>query len=229
MKFQPRSGKTARIAGPILLALLLTAAVLPGAVLANTLPPPVGGSPTPPPTDQENTAPPVGGAPTPPPTNQDQNTLPPSIGGAPTPPAPNQDQDTAPPGGGSQQETASPGHPDAPAYPSADCIVTHAATPAQICPIAGGLQYYFIGKDGSAAIGPFISSLTDLAALYTGSADVLLYAGLNPLTGKSVSVHYLTSDRIIRVSTYYPDTRYDTDKPYTFTINGSNAVSHIAW
>ena len=94
--------------------------------------------------------------------------------------------------------------------------------------MAGGLQYYFIGADGSSSIGPFISPFSDLASLYTAGA-VLLYSGVNPLTSKSVQVHYLASEYKIRVGTYYPDTQYDTDKPYTFTVNGSNSVSQIAW
>ena len=216
MRFTPRTKKTARIAAPFLLALLLTIALLPGAALAG--PPPLDTDP--PPTNQN--PPPTGGnQQNPPPTggNQQQQTPPPTGG--------NQ-QNTPPPAGGGQQQSTPDPHPDAPSTPSSDCVVAHAATPAQLCPVAGGLQYYFIGADGSSSIGPFISPFSDLASLYTAGA-VLLYSGVNPLTGKSVQVHYLASEYKIRVGTYYPDTQYDTDKPYTFTVNGSNSVSQIAW
>ena len=118
--------------------------------------------------------------------------------------------------------------PAPPAHPLQTASWRTPPPPAQLCPVAGGLQYYFIGADGSTSIGPFISPFTDLASLYT-AGDVQLYSGVNPLTGKSVQIHYLASTYNIRVSTYYPDTQYDTDKPYTFTVNGSNSVSHIAW
>ena len=206
-----------RIAAPFLLALLLTIALLPAAALATTPPPAV---------DEEEQTPPStdGGQQTPLPDGGQQTPLP--DGGQQTP-LPDGGQQTPLPDGGQQQTSPAP-HPSAPSTPSSDCVVAHAATPAQLCPVAGGLQYYFIGADGSTSIGPFISPFTDLASLYT-AGDVQLYSGVNPLTGKSVQIHYLASTYNIRVSTYYPDTQYDTDKPYTFTVNGSNSVSHIAW
>ena len=230
MKPQPRTRKN--ITGAILIAILLAVAVLPGSALAN--PPPVdGGTPDTPSnnSNNSNTPPPTGGnnnTTSPPPTGGNNNTTsPPPVGGG-------NNNTTSPPGGGSNdgggsQQTSSPAHPDAPSTPSNGCIVAHAATPAQLCPIANGLQYYFIGADGSSSIGPFISPFNDLATLYTGSTDVLLYSGVNPMTSKSVNIYYLPADRVIRVSTYYPDTQYDTDKPYIFTVNGSNSVSHSAW
>ncbi|MCY4090471.1 MAG: hypothetical protein OXF62_06605 [Caldilineaceae bacterium] len=138
-------------------------------------------------------------------------------------------------GPGNQQPapTATPApsaaHPDAPSTPSGDCIVSHAATPAQLCPVAGGLQYYFIGADGSSSIGPHLAPFSELATLYTTGTSVQLYNGINPLTSKSVQIHYLPAESKIRVSTYYPDTQYDTNKPYTFTVNTSNSVTHEAW
>ena len=221
MNYLPRRNRKVRTAGPILLALLLAITLLPGAALAG--PPSTSDDDPPPSTEQNQNTPLPGGG------NQQQTPLP---GGG------NQQQ-TPLPGGGNQQQTPLPGggqqetpqaepHPSAPSTPSSDCVVSHAATPAQLCPVAGGLQYYFIGADGSTSIGPFISPFDDLAALYT-AGEVLLYSGSNPLTGKSVQIHYLASESKIRVSTYYPDTQYDTDKPYTFTVNGSNTVSIIAW
>ena len=221
MNASPRRNRKMRITGTILLALLLIVTLLPAVALAG--PPPAdddGSSNTG--QNQQQTPLPGGGQGTPLP---DVNQGPPVPGTNQGTPLPGANQGTPLPDG--NQPTADP-HPDAPDYPSADCIVSHAATPAQLCPIAGGLQYYFIGADGSTSIGPFISSFTDLASLYT-TGEVLLYSGVNPLTSKSVQIHYLTSTYEIRVSTYYPDNEYDTDKPYTFTVNGSNVVSHIAW
>ena len=225
MKSSPRRNRKMRIAGTTLLILLLTVTLLPAAALAG-----------PPPADDDG----GGGAPNP---NANQGApLPGGNQGAPLPganqgpPVPDTNQGSPLPGtnqgsplpDGSQQQSTPDPHPDAPSTPSSDCVVAHAATPAQLCPVAGGLQYYFIGADGSTSIGPFISAFSDLASLYT-AGDVLLYSGINPLTAKSVQIHYLTSTYKIRVSTYYPDTQYDTDKPYTFTVNGSHSVSHIAW
>ena len=129
-----------------------------------------------------------------------------------------------PPGGTTQS-----GHPDSPSSPSGNCIVAHAATPAQLCPVAGGLQYYFIGADGSSSIGPYLSPFGDLALLYTAGTTVLLYNGINPSTGKSVQIDFLPTDQKIRVSTYYPDTQYDIDKAYVFTVDSENSVVHEAW
>ena len=238
MSAQFRNRK-ARIAGRIVITLLLALILLPGAALAAGPPPanddddsqqqqqqqtplPNGGG------QQQQTPLPNGGG------QQQQQTPLPNTGGGQQQqtPLPNtgggQQQTPLPNTGGGQQQTTPAPHPDAPSTPSSDCIVAHAATPAQLCPVAGGLQYYFIGADGSTSIGPFISPFTDLAALYT-AGTVQLYGGVNPLTGKSVEIHYLAAEYKIRVSTYYPDTQYDTDKPYTFTVNGSNSVSHIAW
>ena len=219
MNYLPRRNRKVRTAGPFLLALLLAITLLPGAALAA---PPPADDDTPPSTEQNQNTPLPGGG------NQQQTPLP-GGGNQQQTPLPDGDQQQTPlPGGGQQETPQAEPHPSAPSTPSSDCVVSHAATPAQLCPVAGGLQYYFIGADGSTSIGPFISPFDDLASLYTAGA-VLLYSGSNPLTGKSVQIHYLASEYKIRVSTYYPDTQYDTDKPYTFTVNGSNTVSIIAW
>jgi len=120
-------------------------------------------------------------------------------------------------------------HADARSTPSGDGIVSHAATPAQLCPISGGLQYYFIGADGSSQTGPYIKPFSELATLHTVGTSVRLYTGSNPFTGKSVHIDYLPADNKLRISTYYPDTMYDTDKPYTFTVDSGNSVTHEAW
>ena len=224
MKSSPRRNRKIRIAGTALLVLLLTVTLLPAAALAG--PPPADDEPPPAGNNQQQTPKPGGNQQQTPRPDGNQQQTPKPGGGQQQTPKPGGTQQTPKPGGGQQQTPVA--HPDAPSTPSSDCVVAHAATPAQLCPVAGGLQYYFIGKDGSTSIGPFISPFSDLASLYT-AGEVLLYAGINPLTGKSVEIHYLTSTYKIRVGTYYPDTQYDTDKPYTFTVNGSHSVSHIAW
>ena len=229
MKLSPSQKKQIRIATPFVLALLLAIALLPGAVMANP-------GPLPPPNDNNNNqnqnnppppantpAPPNGGSvqnsPAPPPgngsSNQPNNPPPPPPASSPTPTATAEPSTTA--------------HPDAPEFPSADCIVTHAATPAQLCPVSGGLQYYFIAKDGSSQTGPYIKPFSELATLHTVGTSVRLYTGSNPFTSKSVTIDYLPNDSKLRISTYYPDTMYDTDKPYVFTVDTGNSVNHESW
>ena len=236
MKLSHRLKKSVRIATPVLIALLLSIAILPGAALAqqpsdtpDQVPAPngaPGGTPggtqetpsgdppteTPPVTPPETTPPETTPPETTPPETTPPETTPPET----TPPA------TTPPVTNPQPQP----HPSAPFTPPADCIVAHAATPAQLCPISGGLQYYFIGS-GSSQPGPWIQSLSDLATLHAGV--VSLYSGTNPFTGKPVQIHYLPADQKIRVSTFYPDNQYDTNKPYNFTVDANNSVSHEAW
>ena len=232
MNASPRRNRRIRFAGTILLALLLTLTLLPAAALAS--PPPADGNDPPNPGQNQNQAPLPGsnqGTPLPgvnqgpPVPGANQGTPLPGVNQG--PPVPGTNQGPALPDG-NQQQNSDP-HPDAPEFPSADCIVTHAATPAQLCPIAGGLQYYFIGADGSSQAGPYIKPFSELATLHTSGTSVSLYTGSNPFTGKSVQIDYLPADDELRISTYYPDNEYDTDKPYTFTVDNGNSVSHIAW
>lgn len=206
---------------PPLLALLLTVA-LAGAALAQGPPAAPGGPPDNPALNNPSSNPPVQ-PPSSPPSNPPSNG--PSNG-----PGTNQPNTNQP--GGNQPGTNPPAtnpqpqpHPSAPFTPPADCIVAHAATPAQLCPIDGGLQYYFIGVDGSAQPGPWIQPFSELAALASWS----VYTGSNPKTGKSITITYLAGENRIRISTYYPDNEYDTDKPYTFTVDSGHKVNHEAW
>ena len=222
MKHSPRHNKNLRTAMPFLVALLLVLAILPAAVFAQ--PPGPGGPGSGP--GGPGSGPPS----TDPPTATPTATTGPGSnpgGGGPS---------GGPPGGGqpgvmpSPTATAVPAnnnmpHPSAPFTPPANCIVAHAATPAQLCPIDGGLQYYFIGADGSAQPGPWIQPFSELAALASWS----VYSGTNAKTGKSVTITYLAAENMIRISTFYPDNEYDTDKPYTFTVDSSYAVNHEAW
>ena len=139
--------------------------------------------------------------------------------GPPSPTAPTTD----PPG------TTETSHPSAPFTPPGNCIVAHAATPAQLCPVGGGFQYYFIGPGGTSSGGPWIGSFTELAGHYAAGGSVSLYSGSNPFTGKPVNIYYLPSENKLRISTYYPDNQYDVNKAYVFTVDTGNAIKHEAW
>lgn len=108
-----------------------------------------------------------------------------------------------------------------PVYTGIGCHITHAARPAQICSVEGGLQYWFIGADGSAQPGPFLPD----------SPRIERYEGTNPMTGKSVVIDYVVEgdQTLLRVSTFYPDNEYDTNKPYIFTLDPGHTVSYISW
>ena len=115
------------------------------------------------------------------------------------------------------------------AGPPTDCIVKHAATPAQLCGSGDGIQYYFVGP-GGVQTGPYLSSISELAASHSlAPAAVELYRGTNPMTGKPVRIDYLPNEKLIRVSTFYVDTPYSMDKAYVFTVNASYQVTYQAW
>ena len=109
-------------------------------------------------------------------------------------------------------------------FSEGNCVVHHAATPAQLCPSGDGLQYYFIGADGSSETGPYLPNQS------SDSPAIQLYSGTNPMTGKSVVINWETDNGgKLRLSTYYPDNEYDTDKPYIFTVTENNIVTHVSW
>ena len=56
-----------------------------------------------------------------------------------------------------------------------------------------------------------------------------LCTGANPVTGKPVTIYYLAAAKKIRVSAYYPDTRYDVNKPCVFTVDSGHNVVHDQW
>jgi len=211
MKSTPRLKKNLRNATPFLLVILLAIAV-PAAVIAQG-PPGTPGGPG---------GGPIGGPPSDPAT---ATPVPTSSGPGPNPgggPGSGPPSATATP---VPTATAAPGnnqpHPGASFTPPANCIVAHAATPAQVCPIGGGLQYYYIGANGSSQQGPWIAPFSQLTAS--------VFSGTNPLTGKSVTITYLAAENKIRISTFYPDNQYDVNKPYNFTVDASNNVAHEAW
>ena len=110
-----------------------------------------------------------------------------------------------------------------------DRIVLHAATPAQLVKSGDGLQYYYIGADGSTSTGPTIPSFEALAEMHPSGEWVSLLDAINPLTGKQVYVDYIPNEMKIRVFTYYPDSEYDTDKPYIFNFGSDYAINVEAW
>lgn len=113
------------------------------------------------------------------------------------------------------------------------CIVPHPATPVQVCrnKKTGALHFYFVGHK-EVFSGPMFPPITEMALDYpTGYLlpEVELYRGTSTGSGKEVVVHYLTYSNQLRVSTYYADNEYDTNKPYIFTIDSDGRVTHLAW
>ena len=119
--------------------------------------------------------------------------------------------------------------PGPPAASASGRIVFHAATPAQLVKSGDGLQYYFVGADGSTVTGPHIPSFSKLAEMYPSGGWVPLVDAPNPLTGKQVNVDYIPKDKKIRVFTYYPDNEYDTNKQYIFNFGADYNINVEAW
>ena len=117
----------------------------------------------------------------------------------------------------------------APSWPPSNMIVTHAATQVQLAPVNDGLQAYFIAPGGVGHSGPWIPSFASLATQYPTGGAITLFTGTNPGTGKPITIYYLASEKKIRVSTYYPDTQYDVNKPYVFTVDSGHNVVHDQW
>ena len=135
-----------------------------------------------------------------------------------TPPPPPSSNSGGGSNGGSGGGSGSGGTP---VYTGENCHISHAATPAQICSIENGMQYWYIGADGSAQPGPFLPDEPKIES----------FSGTNPMTGKSVTIDYVTENEqlLLRVQTYYPDNEYDTNKPYVFTLDPGHNVNHIQW
>ncbi len=200
--------KRSKLTIGVILALILTIALAPVVVAQTPQPPP----PDPPPEEATTTpAPPSGVGATPPPPGA-------------TPPPPGATATATPTGNGNG---GNGGGMMAPAWPPPGLIVTHAATQVQLAPVNGGLQAYLIGSDGTGHSGPWIDSFSNLAQQHAGVAT--LWTGTNPGTGKSVTIYYLAAEKKLRISTYYPDTQYDTNKPYVFTVDSGHKVVHEQW
>ena len=200
-----------RLTTGLILALILTIALAP-AVVAQNPPPPSGPTDTPAP----------GTTPSPPSPNPTVVPPPPTGEVPPPPPSP-----TATPENGTGTGGGGMMPPSAPAWPPPGLIVTHAATQVQLAPVGDGLHAYLIGSDGTGHSGPYIDSFANLAQQHAGVAT--LWTGTNPGTGKSVTIYYLPAENKIRISTYYPDTQYDVNKPYVFTVDSGHNVVHEQW
>ena len=112
------------------------------------------------------------------------------------------------------------------------CIVPHQATPVQVCRNKiGALHFIYVGNS-MVFSGPIFDSISAMASDYPFGhvpPEVELYRGINRGTGKEVVVHYLTYNRLLRVSTFYADNEYDLNKPYIFTIDEEGNIKHLAW
>ena len=108
-------------------------------------------------------------------------------------------------------------------------IVFHAATPIQLCKAEDGLQVYFVGRKGKTRLGPWVPSFAELAANNPTGAEVSIYFGSNPLTGKRVKIDYLPSVHRIRVDTFYADREHDKNKHYIFHFGPEHDITYDVW
>ena len=110
------------------------------------------------------------------------------------------------------------------------CLISHAATPINITIGAdGAFNYHFIG-DGGIATGPLLPPVQKLAEMHLpGSGNIVLYNGLNSISGAPVVISYLSYEQVIHVNTSYQDRHDGSMKPYIFVINQNNEVSHWEW
>lgn len=112
------------------------------------------------------------------------------------------------------------------------CIVPHPATPVQVCRNRiGALHFRYVGN-GMIFSGPIFDPIGKTASAYPFGhvpPEVELYRGINPGTGKEVVIHYLTYNRLLRVSTTYADNKHDVNKPYIFTIDEQGNIKHLTW
>ena len=202
-----RSGKYGRLLAICMIALLLAVALSAAAAANSHLPPPA------PDTIGEEIPPPP-----PPPIGVNEGALPtPSTGGSGSTPTPPPPADTSL----LQYERFIALAPNR--------IVLHAATPAQLIRVEDGLQYYFIGRDGSTRIGPWIPPFAELKAMYPSGDEVSLYNGPNPLTGKRVKIDYLPAVNRIRVDTFYADREHDKNKAYIFHFGPEHDITYDVW
>ena len=218
--------KRFRLVIAIILTLLLTVALasLAAAQDVGNGNPPKPGTPTPEPTATRALPGTVGG-------DNDQTgdpakptrTLPDSTGGNGDQTGGNGDQT-----GGNGDQTGGNMMKPAP-WPPSNLIVRHAATPVQLSAAGGGMNTYFIGPDGAAHSGPYIDSFSNLAQKHPSGGAVTLYSGTNPGSGKPVTIYYLPAEMKVRISTYYPDTQYDVNKPYILTVDANHSVTHDRW
>ena len=203
--------KRFRSAIAIIITLLLTVA-LASIVSAQTPPPPQ--------IDDGTEA-----GPTPEPPGPGPTALPTPDTGVPPPPPGT--TPTVTPDDGMDNGTSAP---PSDSWPPPNAIVHHAATPIQISALAGGLNVYLVGADGTVISGPVLDSISDLAEAHPSGDAVSLYSGTNPGSGKSIEIDYLPNNMTIRVSTFYADKPpHDFNKPYVFIVDADHSVTHERW
>jgi hypothetical protein len=112
----------------------------------------------------------------------------------------------------------------------ATCLIRHAATPINITIGGdGALNIHFIGDEG-VSTGPVLSPVRDLAEEYgSDSGNIVLFEGVNTVSGAPVVVSYLSDDHLLHVNTWYEDRHNGSMKPYIFVVDLDNAVSHWEW
>ena len=224
MNSSTQSQNHSRILTICIIALLLAVA-LPAAAAANSHRPP----PVPDNIDEEIPPPP------PPPSAGNTGTTSPTPTPTPTPGGNGgTEQPPPPPSGNSGNDPPPPDDPTLTQFElyialAPNRIVFHAATPAQLIRVEDGLQYYFIGRDGSTRIGLWIPPFAELKAKYPSGDEVSLYNGSNPLTGKRVKIDYLPAVNRIRVDTFYADRERDKNKPYIFHFGPEHDITYDAW
>ena len=223
MNSSTQSQNHSRILTICIIALLL-AVVLPAAAAANSHRPPAVPS-----NDDEEIPPPP-----PPPSAGNTGTTSPTATPTPTPSGNGGTEPPPPPSGNSGTDPPPPDDPTLTQFElyialAPNRIVFHAATPAQLCRVEEGLQYYFIGRDGSTYFGPWVPPFAELAESYPDGEAVSIYSGPNPLTGKPVAIDYLPSVKRIRVSTFYADREHDKNKPYIFHFGPEHDITYDAW
>ena len=81
----------------------------------------------------------------------------------------------------------------APERAETQCIVSHAAAPAQVCREDVGMHsYYCIGLDGKGYPGPGLHAVATYAAIYPkgyGMGGFEIYHSNSPGSGKEVVIH----------------------------------------
>ena len=113
-----------------------------------------------------------------------------------------------------------------------DCTMDMVVVSAPVCASFVGkeMQVYFIG-DKSDAFPNGIADVvripggTVLRTRYpSGSGNILLWSGVNPVSGAKVFISWLSDDRLIHFHTYTWDRYYKHWKPYIFVIDKANQV-----
>ncbi len=112
----------------------------------------------------------------------------------------------------------------------ATCLIRHAGTPVNITIGGdGAFNFHFIGDDGVAS-GPVLPPVRELAEEHQAdSGNIVLYEGVNSMSGAPVVVSFLSADQVLHVNTSYLDRHNGTMKPYIFVVNLDDEVSHWEW